>query len=277
MKYDTPIADDPTRRDAGIISLIDLLGRDSFAADLAQVLEQQFGFQNFHIFLYRKQLAPAALAHCPDPTSYARGMQNFLGYTYVINPAYRAFQMGKPAGVYLISDFIQNDSQSMIDHHGVDVHIEDSEAIGYRTPGWPKNMAEVIVLINLPNDTALDFSFLTPMGSPMTKACQQALDRLFPILNAILMRQFALNPGSLDTEATQADQEDRFHDFGGDILTTREREIAQLILIGHSSNSISLNLGISLPTVKSHRRNIYTKLQISSQAVLFSLFLLHLK
>jgi DNA-binding CsgD family transcriptional regulator len=31
-------------------------------------------------------------------------------------------------------------------------------------------------------------------------------------------------------------------------------------------------LGISLPTVKTHRRNIYAKLQISSQVELFNLF-----
>lgn len=277
MKHVTPNANYPAMTDRMIVSLIDMLGSDDFAARLASELEQQFGYNHFHIFLYREKLAPAALASRPNPTSYERGLKNYLSYTYVINPAYRAYRSGRQAGVYMISDFIQNDSRSIIDEHDVDVHIEDSEPIGYRTPGWPKNMAEVIVLVNLPNNTALDFSFLTPLGSQNTKDCKASLERLFPILESVLLRQFALNPGSLDAEHTTIGQEERFHDFGGDVLTTREREIAQLILIGHSSNSISLNLGISLPTVKTHRRNIYSKLQISSQAELFSLFLLHLK
>jgi DNA-binding CsgD family transcriptional regulator len=277
MKHDTTAAVYPAITDEAITSLIMLIGRANFAEALGELLEKTFGFRCFYVFLYRKKLAPAALAICPNPTNHERGLKNYLNYTYVINPAYRAFQKGETAGVYLISDFIQNDRQTIIDENRFDVHIEDTEAIGYRTPGWPKNMAEVIVLINLPNGTALDFSFLTPLGSQETLKCRRLLERLFPFLNAVLLRQFAIDPGSLDAVNTHADQEDRFRDFGGEALTLREREIAQLILIGHSSNSISLNLGISLPTVKTHRRNIYTKLQISSQAELFSLFLLHLK
>ena len=55
--------------------------------------------------------------------------------------------------------------------------------------------------------------------------------------------------------------------------TEREREITQLILRGHSSQSIAFNLGISLGTVKTHRKNAYAKLGISSQSELLSLFL----
>ena len=277
MNHATPNANYPALSDTMLVSLIELVGRDSFADDLAGLLNTRFGYDHFHIFLYRGTLAPALLASRPHPVSYARGLRNYLTYTYVINPPYRAYRAGKEAGVYMISDFVQNDSRSVIGQHDVDVHIEDSEPIGYRTPGWPRNMAEVIVLIRLPNNTMLDFSFLTPLGSRQTIQCRASLERLFPFLDTVLQRQFAVNPGSLDIGNTATGQEDRFRDFGSDVLTTRERQITQLILIGHSSNSISLNLGISLPTVKTHRRNIYSKLQISSQAELFSLFLLYLK
>ncbi|MEZ5732523.1 MAG: helix-turn-helix transcriptional regulator [Paracoccaceae bacterium] len=277
MKHSTPDASYPALTDMLLVALIELLGRDSFSGDLAILLDEQFGYDHFHIMLYRETLAPALLASRPYPVSYERGLTNYLSYTYVINPAYRAFRMGVEPGVYMISDFIQNGGKPTIRDFDLDVHIEETEPIGYRTPGWPKNMAEVIVLVGLPNKTMLDFSFMTPLGSQQTKECKSSLERLFPILNTILLRQFAINPGSLDAEMTASGQEDRFHDFGGDVLTVREREIAQLILIGHSSNSISLNLEISMPTVKTHRRNIYSKLQISSQAELFSLFLLHLK
>ncbi len=52
-------------------------------------------------------------------------------------------------------------------------------------------------------------------------------------------------------------------------LTRREAEISALILEGHSNLSISGHLNIATDTVKVHRRNIYRKLQISSQAELF--------
>ena len=56
------------------------------------------------------------------------------------------------------------------------------------------------------------------------------------------------------------------------LIKARSSE-AQLILRGHSSESICFNLGISLGTVKTHRKNAYAKLEISSQSELLSLFL----
>jgi DNA-binding CsgD family transcriptional regulator len=56
-------------------------------------------------------------------------------------------------------------------------------------------------------------------------------------------------------------------------ISQREAEIASMIVQGHSTTSIGLNLGISPQTVKVHRRNIYRKLEISSQAELLARFL----
>ncbi|MCZ4324694.1 hypothetical protein, partial [Pseudomonas anguilliseptica] len=64
-----------------IASLIALIGRDSFARDLADVLTEVFGFQSFHLFLYRKRQGPAALANQPDPPAHMRGLENYLSYT----------------------------------------------------------------------------------------------------------------------------------------------------------------------------------------------------
>lgn len=56
-------------------------------------------------------------------------------------------------------------------------------------------------------------------------------------------------------------------------LTRRELEIVSYILRGHSSEATGQELGISAGTVRIHRRNIYAKLEISSQRELFSRFL----
>lgn len=56
-------------------------------------------------------------------------------------------------------------------------------------------------------------------------------------------------------------------------LTEREASIVELVLQGHSSESIGLRLGISTGTVKVHRRNVYRKLGISSQTQLLSIYL----
>ncbi|WP_371346628.1 LuxR C-terminal-related transcriptional regulator [Ancylobacter sp. IITR112] len=55
-------------------------------------------------------------------------------------------------------------------------------------------------------------------------------------------------------------------------LTEREGEVVDLILQGHSADSIARLLSISAGTAKVHRRNIYRKLNINSQAGLFAHF-----
>ena len=54
-------------------------------------------------------------------------------------------------------------------------------------------------------------------------------------------------------------------------LTKREAQIAALILQGHSSISAALTLNIATETVKVHRKNLYRKLKVGTQAELFSL------
>jgi DNA-binding CsgD family transcriptional regulator len=52
-------------------------------------------------------------------------------------------------------------------------------------------------------------------------------------------------------------------------LSTREREIVSLILAGHPTAGIARKLGLAAGTVKNHRRNIYTKLDITTERELF--------
>ena len=58
----------------------------------------------------------------------------------------------------------------------------------------------------------------------------------------------------------------------GSGLSKREAEVASLVVQGHSTTAIGLLLDISPQTVKVHRRNLYRKLNISSQAELFAQF-----
>ncbi|MAX80316.1 MAG: hypothetical protein CL843_09090 [Crocinitomicaceae bacterium] len=55
-------------------------------------------------------------------------------------------------------------------------------------------------------------------------------------------------------------------------LSAREMEIAELILADKSSNDISFLLNVSSETVRSYRKNIYTKLGVNSVVGLTKLF-----
>lgn len=56
-------------------------------------------------------------------------------------------------------------------------------------------------------------------------------------------------------------------------LSPRQAQVALLILKGHSTLSIGLNLGVSPQTVKVFRKQLYARCRISSQAELFALML----
>lgn len=57
-------------------------------------------------------------------------------------------------------------------------------------------------------------------------------------------------------------------------LTARELDVVRLILSGHSNKEAANKLKLSAETVKVHRRNVYRKLDVSSQSELFSLLFL---
>ncbi|UVJ46504.1 LuxR C-terminal-related transcriptional regulator [Pseudomonas sp. LS1212] len=92
-------------------------------------------------------------------------------------------------------------------------------------------------------------------------------------LQQMLGRVDANPPDTAPPSSLNQQIEAAFMNFGCNLLTVREREIAHLILRGHSVKSTAQVLEISPETVRMHRKNLYTKLDISSQAELFSLFI----
>lgn len=77
-------------------------------------------------------------------------------------------------------------------------------------------------------------------------------------------------PGSVDLRAQLHRALDH---FGESLLTEREAQVINLVLHGHSTRTVAEKLCISVETVKLHRKHAYAKLEVSSQAELFYLFL----
>ncbi|MBC8242197.1 MAG: helix-turn-helix transcriptional regulator [Alphaproteobacteria bacterium] len=67
--------------------------------------------------------------------------------------------------------------------------------------------------------------------------------------------------------------DDATKDFFLGELTTREREILNLILAGNPGQAIAAKLNISADTIKKHRRRLYDKLDITTERELFIRFL----
>ena len=59
---------------------------------------------------------------------------------------------------------------------------------------------------------------------------------------------------------------ENYHGICAAGLTVREKEILTLLCRGYARKQIGTELKIGLPTVKTHIRNIYNKLQVSKKA-----------
>jgi len=95
---------------------------------------------------------------------------------------------------------------------------------------------------------------------------------ILPVAEALSRQHFgSFRYGNYQQPASR-EVDEAMLSFGESLLTPRESEIACLILKGHSSHSIAAQTGTTFGTIKIHRKNLYRKLNISSQAELFHAF-----
>jgi DNA-binding NarL/FixJ family response regulator len=70
------------------------------------------------------------------------------------------------------------------------------------------------------------------------------------------------------TDLLMSPQSDSGATISGDLLTSREKEVLQLISEGHTNAAIAQILSISVKTVEKHRSNLMSKLQVNDLASL---------
>ncbi len=101
----------------------------------------------------------------------------------------------------------------------------------------------------------------------------QLLKDILPVVQTLSLRHW----GELRQQSSETDLRAQLHSalesFGSSLLTEREAQVINLVLHGHSTKTLADKLSISMETVKLHRKHAYAKLEVSSQAELFYLFL----
>lgn len=91
----------------------------------------------------------------------------------------------------------------------------------------------------------------------------QAASELIHAIRTVLGGEVYLSPGISERVVQAALNKDSLE---LNPLTQREREVLQLIAEGKTNKEISLELGMSVKTVDSHRQNLMTKLDIHETA-----------
>ena len=254
--------------------LIERVDGEAFVASLVETLERTLPIEMVAVFLYRGRSRPLCLfENFPTPRAKA-GIANYIESSYVLNPFYQAHLQDIEEGVYRIRDLAPDAYLGSTADQANRITITDSEEIGFITHGWPEGLEEIELAISLEPTYRIEFGLYRPLSQGgFADADLALLEALRPFIGALLRKHWALRRHHLASAPLDTRLDDALEGFGRGTLSAREREVMRFVLRGHSSESIGYNLGISLTTVKTHRKRAYAKLGIASQNELFSLFL----
>jgi len=186
----------------------------------------------------------------------------YMEGAYLLDPFYRAGIERVEPGLYHMDELAP-------------AAFHDSEY--FNTYYAPSPVEEEIgFIIYLSDDCFTNLSFSRSKGAAPFN--NQEIGRIrapLPLVESLLVHYWAAvsaesgQPGS----DLHSQLEDALSIFSTSVLTPREAEVMRMYLYGHDTRSISERLKISTHTVSAHRKHAYARLDITSQAELFSLFI----
>lgn len=243
----------------------------SFEQALCRALRRLVEVDFVMVFAYRDEGRPMALGDTLDTELRRILITDYLNGPFVLDPFFQAILDGTRNGCHRLLDVAPDrfrQSEYFRAHYG---RTRIGEEVGF--------------FFELPDGLVGVLSFARWRGHPaLTRQEMELLRAIEPALVGLCVRHWADAAGRCDgatsgrasrsaTEAGPPSLARALERFGASRLSNREREIVTYVLQGHSTESIARNLDISPGTVKIHRKNIYRKLGISTQAQLFALFL----
>lgn len=249
-------------------SLIKAINTPEFGRALERILYHAASFDSFMALAYNGDKAPINLCHSKSEKPSIMSLEEYQCGAYLLDPFYQCLRRGISPGVYRLRDLAPD-------------HFFRSEY--YRTY-YAKTciVDELGIFVPMDNGGMVVASIEREQNSrPFGKKDIERIKTIEPVVREAIAQHWR-NPeiaeierpptdGRYDTLPTRVQDAAIHNNRAG--VTNREAEVVSLILRGYSSISIASMLEISVSTVKVHRKNIYAKLHISSQAELFSLFL----
>lgn len=245
---------------------IDSIAADTFTSHLVAALKSITDFDYLVTFAYHENELPICLYHRFSPERRVVFVDDYLKGPYLLDPFFKACDRKVNAGLYRLGDIAPDRFYQSEYYHSYYVQTGLAEEICYIVY-LPKGVAVVVSLMRSANSSrfsAREFRLLTSVA---------------PIINSLVQRhwqdahnQFDDVTANLQIVENRTIIESTVSALFSPLITPRETQVVAQVLEGYSSESIASSLGISVGTVRIHRRNVYAKLNISSQQELFSIF-----
>ncbi len=249
-----------------LAKLIESIGSTDFYTYLGDALESISPYEDMIVVAYSADKKPFMVFQDISDAHKQDILKQYLKGAYLLDPFYE-IQMKKPKdGIYRLADLAPDEFYSSEYYQNYYTGSEFQDEIGFIIKF--DDEYEVIIWLGIQKSktkvTSQELSQLEGTLPIVIALCHQHWQRAsLPFPNT--GDQFESEMGLQLTKA--------FNNFATDFLSIRECEIVRLILKGYSSKAMAQLLEISPDTVKVHRKHIHLKLEVSSQAELFSLFL----
>jgi DNA-binding CsgD family transcriptional regulator len=255
------------RLDRALSEAIRTVGDASFSLNLARFLRLCMPFDNFIILAYRGEQNPVVLyREFRDPIVYEAMDSEYLTSNYVLDPFYKAHIDGVKSGLHRLFDLAPDRfKQSSY----FELYYEKTTLID-EVAAFAKTKTGLTITACMGTDRT--------SGRIFSKKQLADLGRHASVISCLLELHWNdenIIPEERDITGIPLVQRLRksLLQNKGISLSPRQSEVAIFILQGHSSKSISLNLGVTADTVKVFRKQLYAKCNISSQAELFAMIL----
>ena len=243
-----------------LADLIPCVGSAEFAPTLVRLLKTLLPIDDATVIVYEGGSLPVLEYFDVIEETGSTTLDRFLQGAFLLDPFYQAAARDHRFGVFRLRDLSPTG-------------FKDSEYYKnwYRSCGYKD---ECGYLFPLRGDGFVNIALgRTQARASFTKTHLQLLADMAPTIETLCRSHWA-EPAHRGTGPNLRAQLHKALDaFGSSMLTERESQVINLVLHGHSTKTIAEKLSISMETVKLHRKHAYAKLEVSSQAELFYLFL----
>ncbi len=213
--------------------------------------------------VYHREQRPRRILHRFNPQERALPEDAYLSGPYVLDPHYQLFAAGCPNGAHLLRDIAPDD-----------FFQSEYYRVFYSQIGLSDSI-ELLWRINA--DSALNIFIERSIRHPkFQEADMLAITMVVPLVFASAAKHHELTAAALRRDSdnlTHRKVQSTIENFASSLLTQRERQVLFYMLSGFSSSLTAERLKTTEGTIKIHRKNIHRKLDIGSQAELFSLFI----
>ena len=214
-------------------------------------------------WLYHKDLPPKLLDHKISKETYTSQVDEYLEGPYREDPFFKISLSAPRNNCYRLSRLITGNFEDSSYHRDY-----------YGSTG---TVDEAIIVTRLGDGSVVNISFMRLEShgefSDGEYNWLYSVSQVIAELIELHTRREEFVESNLLKPGVDHHIQQGFEYFGTSYVSEREQEVLELLLRGYGADTSAERLNISLETVRRHRKSIYKKLDVNSQADLFALFI----